>query len=382
MKECLVIRNFGPIREAELRDIRPFTILIGESGSGKSTILKVLALFRWIFKMYNMRSYLWYSGVNRSPFRFRIQTLLKSNGLEKYLRDDTEIIYGHGSCVLTYNKKDGLKGAQNKLPKDELTLEKMAFISDKRNLIPDIVNNNAQIRKDLFYLNETYEDYQKATKHINQLDIKTLGIRLVLKKTNMGVKHVIRPIDGDVEYEINLNESSSGTQNLIPLNAIVEYYAQFYDMVASMNKAVLRYVSESDMLEKFSALKNIGDIKHKRVDIFVEEPELSLYPSSQCDLIDLMVNRCFNQRHPYDMSLMMATHSPYIVSYMNVLFRRSAASHEAYIDGKNVAVYRVCNGGLQNLMAQDDVTGEWMVDTTDLTEVMDDIFNEYMSLSR
>ena len=58
MREYLYIKDFGPIKEVELNDIRPFTILIGESGSGKSTIMKVLSLFRWIYKRVNLRSYL------------------------------------------------------------------------------------------------------------------------------------------------------------------------------------------------------------------------------------------------------------------------------------------------------------------------------------
>ncbi len=41
MNEYLYIENFGPIVEVELKDIRPFTIFIGESGSGKSTVMKV-----------------------------------------------------------------------------------------------------------------------------------------------------------------------------------------------------------------------------------------------------------------------------------------------------------------------------------------------------
>ena len=48
-QESLVIRNFGPIADVELHDIKPLTIIIGPSGVGKSTILKVLSLFRWLY---------------------------------------------------------------------------------------------------------------------------------------------------------------------------------------------------------------------------------------------------------------------------------------------------------------------------------------------
>ena len=50
MEESIVIKNFGPIKNIEIKNIHPLTIFIGESGSGKSTIMKVIVLFRWILE--------------------------------------------------------------------------------------------------------------------------------------------------------------------------------------------------------------------------------------------------------------------------------------------------------------------------------------------
>ncbi|MDZ7934261.1 MAG: AAA family ATPase [Emticicia sp.] len=44
MAEKLIVKNFGPIRDAEL-DIKKTTVLIGPQGSGKSTIAKLAAIF-------------------------------------------------------------------------------------------------------------------------------------------------------------------------------------------------------------------------------------------------------------------------------------------------------------------------------------------------
>ena len=49
-KEYLSIKSFGPIKDVKLDNIKPFTFFIGESGSGKSTILKVLAMMRHMCK--------------------------------------------------------------------------------------------------------------------------------------------------------------------------------------------------------------------------------------------------------------------------------------------------------------------------------------------
>lgn len=48
--ESIYIRNFGPITEVELNDIHSLLVLIGSSGSGKSTVLKLLSIFRWLYK--------------------------------------------------------------------------------------------------------------------------------------------------------------------------------------------------------------------------------------------------------------------------------------------------------------------------------------------
>ena len=93
MIESLEIKDFGPIKHIHVEDIKPMTVLIGESGSGKSTIMKVLALSRWLYKMMSIRSYLKYSGVKKTPFRFRIDSLLRTVGLEDYMRTSSIITY-------------------------------------------------------------------------------------------------------------------------------------------------------------------------------------------------------------------------------------------------------------------------------------------------
>lgn len=117
MRESLEIKDFGPIRHIYIESIRPMTILIGESGSGKSTVMKVLALSRWLYKMMSIRSYLKYSGVKRTPFRFRIDSLLKTVGLEGYTRDSSEFIYKNGDITIALVHGGGWRGLLNISPK-------------------------------------------------------------------------------------------------------------------------------------------------------------------------------------------------------------------------------------------------------------------------
>ena len=381
--ESIIIRHFGPVQDIVIEDIKPLTILIGESGSGKSTIMKVISLFQWLYKMMCIRSYLKYSGVKKSVFRFQFDSYIKNNGMSGFLYPDTVFVYKNGSTTIEYSGKK-LKGTNSYVPRDELSLEKIVYVSDKRNIIPDIYDGNAKIQKRLFYLNDTYDNYLAATDSIKEMEIDYLGVKFQVRKLGNTVRHQIVSSNTDEKYSINLNDASSGTKNVIPLELIVEYFAKYYDLVDSMNHSIFSYVSKADSLKDFKATTNIGEFPVKRVSILLEEPELSLYPDYQLRLMDFLVNRCFvSHSKEYEMSLILATHSPYIVNYLNVLINRPKIDEHdaAYIDAGSLAVYRVFDGNVQNLMARDS-SGDSVVNTYDLSEPMKNIMDEYQSLRR
>jgi len=389
MSESLIIRHFGPINDVEIPEIRPMTVLIGESGSGKSTIMKVLAMFQWLYKMICLRSYMKYAGVKKSAFRLRFDRLLQENGLASFLQQETELEYRNGSVTITYaNKKLG--GTNVNVPRDEISLEKVVFISAKRSLIPDLYEGNAKIQKEMFYLDDTLKNYILATSSIKQMKLNPLGVRFEVKRTSQGYKHFISSLQAENNYSIRLRDASSGTQNLTPLALIVEYFSKNYDLVSSMNQSVLSYVSRGDRLMDFKPHSNLGDFPIKRVSLFVEEPELSLFPDAQLELMDYLVDRCFvSHSKEYSMSLMIATHSPYIVNYLNVFLARGSRinsvsesdatpnqSHTPSLSGNDLAVYSVYDGKLQSLILHNDLNTETWVNPSDLSEAMESMRDE------
>lgn len=380
MRESIEIRNFGPIRDVRIDTVKSLTVLIGDSGSGKSTIMKLLALFQWIYKMWCIRSYLHYSGITKSPFRFRFESYLKNNGLDDYLQAESEIIYINGTHRITYDGKTKLHLSSRYVSEQELSLEKVAFISDQRGMIPELLQNGSHTTNN-YYLSDTYENYKQASETIKTFNVDYLGVKLRVKKTSHGTKHEISPchIENN-DYSIELSHSSSGTKNVVPLNLIVEYFSKHYDLVESLNRSILSYVSQSDNLKAFKAATNVGEFPSKRVSLFVEEPELSLFPTGQLSLMDFLVNRCFVQSNKgYNISLMLATHSPYIVNYLNVLIRRRR-ENPTHIDGDKVAVYRVYDGKLQNLMQSNKDNGMVSVNSADFAEPISEMLEEYRSL--
>ena len=53
---------------------------------------------------------------------------------------------------------------------------------------------------------------------------------------------------------------------------------------------MLNYLSNTDNLTDFKPVKNLKDIS-KKIYIRIEEPELSLYPDAQCELVNDVVNK-------------------------------------------------------------------------------------------
>ena len=99
------IKNFGPIKDGYLEnggwmDIKKVTLFIGNQGSGKSTVAKLISTFMWMEK-----------ALNRGDFKItRPIDLLNRiywHNLEDYFKPDTEIEYqGSKYCISYWKNKD------------------------------------------------------------------------------------------------------------------------------------------------------------------------------------------------------------------------------------------------------------------------------------
>lgn len=81
----------------------------------------------------------------------------------------------------------------------------------------------------------------------------------------------------------------------------------------------------------------------------------------------------------------MATHSPYIINHLNVLIRASYTQKGRvilpYVQHDDIAAYKLSEGSLINLIATDDESNEYVINTFDLSEIMEDIYNDYEALA-
>jgi len=384
MKESIHIKNFGPIKDVYIENIKPLTVFVGESGSGKSTIMKVIALFRWIYKMHNIRSYLKRSNILKSPFRFRMDSYLKESGLLEYIKDNTEIDYSVEFERKVYKinfRKNKLLGTNdsNIVKLEDLYFTKISYISENRNLIPLWAEKGASLAGIYlgFYFHEVFNDFVLATDYVKDLDIKYLNLKFSVKKIQSNKKYLIK--DENNKYELTYKNSSSGIINAIPITLIAEYFSKHFDFEDAFNKSLINFLFNTDKLMDFKPVKNIGDIK-KKLFIHIEEPELSLFPDAQCELISDLISKCFiNNKNSID--LMFSTHSPYIINYLNLLIKAYYANKlvdGAKISFDDVAVYLVEDGELQNLMIEESK----IINTNVLSDAINDIYDRYYELEK
>lgn len=243
-------------------------------------------------------------------------------------------------------------------------------------MIPDFLDNKLERRIANYYLQDTMDNFLLACEKIKSLSLDYLDINFKVEKPkNASVRYRIQATDGK-DFSIDMKNASSGMQTVTPLSIIVEYFATCFDAEASMKSSLFSFMNDTDNLKNFSTAQNVGDIKRRYVHIFIEEPELSLYPESQKALVDFLVSRCFHIQRGYDMTLMMATHSPYIVNYLNLLIKRNDKGEDTMykMPFENMNVYEIIGGTVTSLR----IEGEHrIINASSLSDPISKIYSEY-----
>lgn len=382
MKEYITIKNFGPLKNIEDLELKQFTVLIGESASGKSTLMKVIAMMRYLYKMANIRSYLYRSKITKSPFRIRLDSMMKRQCMTKMFSKDSLIVYR----VQTDDGRSYEVRIENgKLKKTEIIEQKHlmfckdSFISENRNIIPTWTqtswkNKGATLG---FYFHETNDDFGSASEGDKELVMDFVGMKMVITHPKgKPTRYQIIPADNR-HTPIELNEASSGIQTSAPLALIVDYFSKGFSFKEAFNRSVMSYLYETENLSKFKAASEPTELP-KNVFIHIEEPELSLFPDAQCQLIEGLIYTATHAAADRKLNLMLATHSPYILNYFNIVLNQTKEGR-AKLTPENLAVYRIFEGETQDLIVRDE-NGHWIVDTYDLSEMMNAIYREYVSL--
>lgn len=316
MNERLQLKNFGPIKQLDI-SIKPLTVLIGESGSGKSAVLKLLSLLRWAHKRNHLRSYFIKNGLaNENDFSsISFGELLAMSGLDEFVKQTTEIVFTIGKTTYITTAKELI----SPVIEEDFSLDKVLFLSDNRVILPDILGYYFNLNvKFPYHLEDTFLNFNHAMKSFrNGFAIESTEVRLTREKTAFGEAYFISNTEGNKEesFHIKFENASSGIKAVSFVELITHFYT--HDHLFNFN----------EVLENQYKRLGIGgtDIKSwkgkKNLSIFIEEPELSLFPEAQRRLLHRLIKDCFSsmENDVAQVHLAFATHSPYILASLNNL---------------------------------------------------------------
>ena len=322
------IKNFGPVREGGQTndgwiDIKKVTVFIGNQGSGKSTVAKLISTFMWIEKALVRGDYdkKWFERKNNLKNQYlnyhRLENYLKNSGVDKtvieYEGDAFSIVYRNDSLVI--------KEVHN----EEYLLPQIMYVPAERNFIT-YVKTPRELKISSESLKEFLTEFDNAKNEIKGL------IHLPINNIDIEYDKLNDTLNLEGEgYRVKLTEASSGFQSLVPLFLVSGYLANSVRRQSETNKETM----SSEEMKRFK--KGVEDIwnnnnltdEQKRVALsvlsakfnktafinIVEEPEQNLFPSSQWQMLQSLLK--YNSMNKGN-KLIMTTHSPYIINYLSI----------------------------------------------------------------
>lgn len=323
------IKNFGPIKAGYPEndgwmDIKKVTVFIGNQGSGKSSVAKLISTMKWIEKVLVRGDYKIEEFTNNSRFR---KLYCGYHGIDDYFfdinqKDIAEI--GYRGDAYTLNYQNGQLKIEETKPSRSYGLPQTMYVPAERNFISTI-SDLKLIKISSDALSEFLSEYNDAKKDIKK------GLKLPINETEIEYDKSIDMIYiKGADYRVSLSRASSGFQSFVPLY-LVSWYLSKQVKKQSENtqnmsseelsrfKRGIETIWADDSLteeQRRAALSVLSSRFNKTAFInIVEEPEQNLFPSSQRYMLNCLL--AFNNMKAGN-ELILTTHSPYIINFLSI----------------------------------------------------------------
>ena len=321
----IIIQHFGAIKMHNAPiEIKKVTFFIGNQGSGKSTVAKLIATFMWIEKALVRGDYdrKWFERKNRFK-----NTFLPYHRIENYLKEDTFIQYEGEAYIITY-ENESLKLEEKK--NNNYSLPQIMYVPSERNFIA-YVKSPKELKLSSEALKEFLTEFDNSKEIVKNLELPINTInKVILDYDKLNDTLNLKGEDYKYKYKIKLTEASSGFQSFVPIYMVSNYLVNTIKKdsgikVSMSGEEINRFRKEIEQLYKD---KHLSD-EQKRIAIsvlpqkfnktsfinIVEEPEQNLFPTSQRNMLYslLKINNEISAN-----KLIITTHSPYLVNYVSV----------------------------------------------------------------
>lgn len=333
--EKLIVKNFGPIKEAEI-DLTKYVVFIGDTSTGKSVLAKLISIFRdfsnLVKNKYENLDYEKDLDLNNQLKNYNIDFEVDDSYFEYYnpdlliiieknkistIRDDFEKIKSSYLDMLKDFPDEEMKNALSLI----FNARKSIYFPPERILTSLIGSSISGLWANNVALPNCFKNfaakYEVARKEKQSMLFEDFGFSYAFVNN----EELIYNLNG----EFQLNKASSGIQSLLPLLLVFNYELRL-------------------------------EIFKPELNFLIEEPELNLFPIKQKKLIDYLIQNLNNKDH----RLIITTHSPYILSALDTLILAyntfnenehlqdeisKIVFHDRWLDYDEISVYEVRNDG-------------------------------------
>ena len=335
--DTIQICNIGPIRDTGKSAITPVLLFVGKQSSGKSTVMKIISYCRWFEKklmvsgndlLYQYTHYLrFYKELKR--FHRMDDSFFSEESFITYESDMIRITLNGVKSNVRVERKVGF--SQNRYN------SKLSFIPSERNLVSAIKNIDRAYRSNeldslfnfIFEWGEARENYTTS----NPLELKVADNMQYFYNQKDGSDSIRLT---DINQSFSTFYASSGVQSALPVEVMANYLTAIVGTSANVTKNSLQQLlqnileenrSETLDLDKLRKNEVLRVLNYQNIQLFIEEPEQNLYPESQKQLVLSLVSAVKQaaDKTSHNSYLTLTTHSPYVVSTLNVLMKAAEA---------------------------------------------------------
>lgn len=331
------IYNFGPVRDGYIEnggwmDLRKLTVLIGNQGSGKSTVAKLISTLSWIEKD------LYRSNGNTERYRKQeraLRKMLEYHRIDKYLKSNTMFEYEGDAYHFKYCPGKNLD-VFPVISNTAFLLPKITYFPAERNFLSSVKTSKDPSFK--FYsesLQEFKEIFQEAKDQMKdglKIPIPFGSVSIVYNRLND-----VLYVQGE-DYKVRLSDASSGYQSTIPMFVVSNYVNNMLSEGQKMNETqsdefnkgvdlIMGTQSLTDQQKRKALTQLASRFNVQRTFNIIEEPEQNLFPSSQRGMLNQLL--AFNNSAQGN-QLLITTHSPYLIGYISLAIKAHTLYRKDY----------------------------------------------------
>lgn len=319
------IKNFGPIKEGYQEnegwlEVNKVTVFIGNQGSGKSTVAKLISTMTWIEKAM-------VQGILRQDELALYNRFIKQlsyQHIHKYITDTSLIEYEGKAFSFSFSK-----GSFKTIKSTDTAyaLPKIMYVPSERNILSvmDRPNKLKELPPTLYTFNDEFDAAKNA--FAEGLELPINKVKFEYDRLNK-IAHIV---GSDRSFKIRLSEASSGFQSTVPLYLVTKYLSD--KLTAEEDLSVqetsleeqkkiekeVKAIMEDPLLTSEVRQAYLRQLSAKRKPVcfinIVEEPEQNLFPDSQQSVLYELLkyaNEVSNSK------LIITTHSPYMINYLTI----------------------------------------------------------------